>query len=180
MSFPALREVHDLDAVKREEQAENFKTPLLSICKPAEIRDYKIPPGYNLLGPGYVRKGDLSAIIGQGGVGKSRVGLLLAISQITDKNWCGIPTGGDPQKWLLIGNEKSRTRQKMDYDKIFANLSEQEQALVEEFDQGADPCRGGVGIVLNLPPLERVAQPIVLEGPVVFLDVLISLAEAEV
>ncbi len=108
------------------------RTPLLSICKTSEIRAYKIPPGYNLLGPGYVRKGDPSTIVGQGGVGKSRLALDLAISQITGKNWCGIATGGDPQNWLFIGNENSRIRQKTDLDKAFENLSETEQALVED------------------------------------------------
>ena len=99
-----IREEPDLDAIDKVIREEK---PRLSVWPPSQILAYDIPPGQDLLGTGYVRKGELTTLLGMGGLGKTRLALWLAICQITGREWCGLPTGGEPQRWLLISNENS-------------------------------------------------------------------------
>src|SRR5262249_36854640 len=57
----------------------------------------------------------------------------LPICQITGREWCGIPTAGEPQKWLILGDENSIARIKSDLQRILANLTDAERVRVDEF-----------------------------------------------
>ena len=67
-----------------------------TIWRPSQFLDWKEPPGSHLLLPAYLSKGQLTTLIGLGGLGKTRLALYLAICQILGRPWCGIETGGEP------------------------------------------------------------------------------------
>ena len=103
------------------------------VWRPSQFLQWVEPPGNQLLLPAYVTKGQLTTVIGQGGVGKSRlVGLWLPICQITRREWCGLNTGSDPQRWLVLGDENSVARIKGDLERIVGNLTDEERARVDE------------------------------------------------
>jgi hypothetical protein len=115
-----------------EESAASIKP--LNIWRPSQFLEWTEPPGSHLLLPAYLTKGELTTGIGQGGIGKSRLfGLWLPICQITGREWCGIQTGGEPQKWLMLGDENSIARIKGDLQRILANLTDAERSRVDEF-----------------------------------------------
>jgi hypothetical protein len=104
----------------------------LTLWRPSQFLEWQEPPGSHFLLPAYLSRGELSTLIGQGGVGKSRAALWLAICQITGREWCGLQTGGEPQKWVFLGDENSIARWKMDLGRMLSTLSEDEKARVDE------------------------------------------------
>lgn len=105
----------------------------LAIWSPSQFLAWTEPVGRHLLKPAYLSKSSLSTLIGQGGLGKSRLALWLAICQILGRKWCGLETGGEPQKWLFLGDENSVGRLKEDLAKMFSALTESEIVRVEQF-----------------------------------------------
>jgi hypothetical protein len=103
----------------------------LTVWTPSKLLNYQCPPGQNLIEGGYLRKGEVTTIIGQGGLGKSRLSVWMAVCQITGRPWCGLPASGAPQVWLMVGNENSIARQQDDLTKILANFDDRERALIE-------------------------------------------------
>lgn len=117
-----------------ESAGERAPVKPLTVWKPSDFFAWEAPSGSNLLLPAFVSKGDLTTLVGQGGLGKSRLGgIWLPISQITGRDWCGIPTGGDPQKWMVLGNENGIGRIKIDLEKAFSNLTHEQRGLVDEY-----------------------------------------------
>ncbi len=105
----------------------------LTVWSPSQFLAWEEPPGSHFLLPAYVSRGQLTTLIGQGGLGKSRLaGLWLPVCQITGRDWCGLQTGGDPQKWLVLGDENSLSRIKADLEKILTNLSAEERERVDQ------------------------------------------------
>jgi hypothetical protein len=103
-----------------------------TVWKPSQFLAWQEPPGSHFLLPAFISKGEVTACIGQGGLGKSRLfGLFLPICQILKRPWCGIETGGEPQTWLVLGNENSISRFQSDLEKILAPLRREENVLVE-------------------------------------------------
>jgi hypothetical protein len=86
-----------------------------------------------LLLPAYLSKGQLTTLIGLGGLGKTRLALYLAICQILGRPWCGIETGGEPAKWLFLGDENGIGRLQTDLRGMFSVLAKDEIARVDEF-----------------------------------------------
>jgi hypothetical protein len=107
--------------------------PTLNIWRPSQFMKFKIPPGYDILGDGIIQVGEMTCLIGQGGTGKSRLSLFLALCQITGREWCGLPTHGPARKWLFLGNENSVVRFQRDLEKLFVNFSAEELAKIEEY-----------------------------------------------
>ncbi len=119
-------------AGKPANKPDNTSVRPFTIWPPSKIFAWQEPPGMNLLGP-WLRKGELTVVFGPPGIGKSRLfGLWLPICQITGQRFCGLDTGGHPQRWLIIGNENSVARQKSDLKKMFAGLSGAQRAAVEQ------------------------------------------------
>jgi hypothetical protein len=102
------------------------------------------------LGDGYLEKGELTSLIGPGGIGKTRLTLRLAVNQITLRQWCGLPTKGTPQKTVFLSEENGLRRWKEDLQKILGGLAEAERAIVEQHlrilaltgDDDGDLCLG--------------------------------------
>jgi hypothetical protein len=105
----------------------------LNIWRPSQFLAWVEPPGSHLLLPAYLTKGELTTLIGQGGLGKSRLALWLAICQILGRPWCGIQTGGDPMKWLFLSDENGIARIKEDLEGMFSTLLSPEITRVDEF-----------------------------------------------
>lgn len=98
-----------------------------------ELLAWQEPEGWDLLGKGLLRKGELSVLYGAGGLGKSRLALWLACCQITSRPFAGLPTNeGEPQTWLFIGNENSIARQKGDVSGMLANFTADDIAKLEK------------------------------------------------
>lgn len=81
-----------------------------------------LPPRINIWADGIFAMGQLHAIVGQGGVGKSRVAMQLAVAQVVGQPFAGLPTSGGNLKWLFIGTENSIYRQQHDLQKMSVGL----------------------------------------------------------
>lgn len=102
-----------------------------TVWSPAEFRAYEPPPNMNLLGNGYVRRRQLTTLIGPPGVGKSRLSLWMACCHITGRPFMSLECGHGPAKWLFFGNENDPLRQKTDLEFFYKQLLEPEQASVD-------------------------------------------------
>jgi len=107
-------------------------TTAYSVWQPAAFRAYQPPPNLNLLAGGYVRRRQLTTLIGPPGVGKSRLSLWLGVNHICGRPFLGLDTQNAPAKWLFFGNENDPTRQKTDLEWFYKNLLAKEQAAVDE------------------------------------------------
>jgi hypothetical protein len=105
----------------------------LNIWRPSQFLNWVEPPGSHLLLPAYLTRNELTTLIGQGGLGKTRLALWLAICQILGRLWCGLETIGEPVKWLFLGDENGIARLKEDLQRMFSILTPKEIARVDEF-----------------------------------------------
>ena len=97
-----------------------------TVLSAAELLAKQLPPQQNLLGEGVIVMGQLTSILGQGGTGKSRFTMQLAISQIVGRCFAGFKTHPQPLKHLLIGTENSIHRQQSELHKMPCHFSTQE------------------------------------------------------
>jgi hypothetical protein len=104
-----------------------------NIWRPSQFIDWTELPGSHILQPAYLTRGELTTMIGQGGLGKSRLALFQAICQILGRPWCGLEVYGQPQTWLFLGDENSIARFKEDLGRMFSVLNPTEIARVDEF-----------------------------------------------
>jgi len=72
----------------------------------------------------------LTSVMGQGGLGKSRLSLNLARNNVLGINFCGLTTGDKPLKWLFIGNENSVLRWQRDIRAMSAGLTPEQIHLL--------------------------------------------------
>lgn len=94
-----------------------------------QFADYLLPQNQEILG-NYLCGGSVTMLVGQGGLGKSRLALCLAVAQITGKPWCDIPTSLPPKRWLMLGVENSIRRIRSDTRNIRSRCSPSEIALL--------------------------------------------------
>ena len=128
-----------------------------TLWRPSQFIAYAVDPSSILLGDGYLEQGEWTSLVGIGGLGKTRLALWLAICQITGREWCGLMVSGAPQKSVILSTENGIRRWKYDLERFFSNLTEDEQAKVDEklrilaltSDEGGD---------LNLGNPEAVGQ----------------------
>lgn len=115
-----------------------------TVWQPAEFRKWQAPLDVNVMGGGYLRKRQLTTLIGPPGVGKSRLSLWMGVSHICSRPFFGLDMQNGPAKWLYFGNENDPLRQKTDLEWFYRNLTAPEQALVDAnlflhvIDQPAD------------------------------------------
>lgn len=79
----------------------------------------------------YWRDRELALLVGPGGVGKSRLALGLAFSQILGREYLGFRLIGPPRTWLLAGNENSIGRQKAQLAAMAGALPRKDRDLIE-------------------------------------------------
>lgn len=104
----------------------------LPLWAPLQFLDYAPPPGWALLGDGYLEKGELTSLIGVGGLGKTRLALRLALALILGREWCGLPTHGAPVRVAMLSTENGLRRWKTDLGKMLAPLTAAERERVNE------------------------------------------------
>jgi hypothetical protein len=104
-----------------------------TVLNGAQLRQATVPPKISILGDGAIALGQLTTLIGQGGTGKSRVAMQIAISQILGWTFAGMATHPEPLKHLLIGTENSIHRQKSEYLKMTSQLNPEQTTLVDTF-----------------------------------------------
>jgi hypothetical protein len=114
--------------------AENLANPpprAFTVMSGAELRAVRLPPKVNVLGDGVIALGQMTTIIGQGGTGKSRAAMQIAVSQVLGASFAGLATHPVPLRHLLIGTENSIHRQQGDYVRMTSKLTPGQQALVD-------------------------------------------------
>jgi len=121
----------DLDALAQDQLKPLASRPF-TLWRPSQFMAWQEPTGSHLLLPAYITLAELTAIVGQAGVGKTRLILWLAICQILTRDWCGLVTGGDPARWLIMSDENSISRLKRDLTAMLANFTAAEQARVDD------------------------------------------------
>lgn len=98
---------------------------------PSQFIAHTPDPSACLLGDGYIERGEWTSLIGVGGLGKTRLALHFAICQITGREFCGIPTRGEPQHTIILSTENGLRRWKADLEKFYTPLGERDRALLE-------------------------------------------------
>ena len=112
-----------------EKAGHGFKP--LSLRSPLEILKMEFDPADLLLANGYLVKGSALTILGQGGLGKSRFALQLAVCSILGRDFLGWKTSGAKVKWLFLQTENGCRRLKADLGKMMSGLSKAELAKVD-------------------------------------------------
>ena len=110
---------------------ENATIRPFTLWSPGQFANYVPDLSANLLGDGYLLRGEFTSFVGIGGLGKTRLTLWLAIRHITGQEWCGLATHGGPLRWLFLSTESGLRRWKGDLDSMFAVLTKGQQAEVE-------------------------------------------------
>lgn len=111
--------------------SEPRKVTPFEVWKPSDFIVYQPPAGSMLLGDGYLERGELTSLVGAGGLGKTRLATWLCLAQITGRDWCGIQTRGEPQTALFLSAENGLRRWKIDFERMLAPLSIDERNRVE-------------------------------------------------
>lgn len=124
-----LPQINDLaPAIRKQAKADNAG---FTVWQPAAFRAWEAPLNVNIMGGGYIRRKQLTTLIGPPGVGKSRLSLWLACLHICGRQFIGLDMQNGPAKWLFFGNENDPMRQKSDLDWFYRNLTEPERAKVD-------------------------------------------------
>lgn len=117
-----LLDIEDLKFTEQEITANAPPQTPYTVKSWMELKNYPLPPRETFLGDIFAL-GCVQAIVGQGGLGKSRMILNIARNNAIGMDFCGLPTGTRPLKWLLLGNENSMHRMKRDIEAMSAGLN---------------------------------------------------------
>jgi hypothetical protein len=116
-------------ATAEPSDAEAASAPF-TVLNAADLLAKILPEKVSVLGDGIIVMGQLTSLLGQGGTGKSRFTMQLAIYQILGRNFAGFKTHQTPLKHLLIGTENSVHRQQAELRKMTTGLSPEELELL--------------------------------------------------
>ncbi len=86
--------------------------------KPSEICAMTFDDSDMILGDRLLAEGQPLTILGEGGLGKSKLLLQLIACQLFGAPFLGIPTHGTPRKWVIFQTENSTRRLKYDLDQL--------------------------------------------------------------
>lgn len=100
--------------------------PSLSVRTTAHILAQTFSTDDNYLGDGVIARGQITAILGPPGVGKSRFMMQLGSCCITSKPFLGLPVNGKGKKWLFLQAENSTRRLNSELQKQRGAFSEAE------------------------------------------------------
>ena len=124
------------DMLNEADQVRGTTEEGADIVKPYSMRGWGELAGLELRPPERVWGGftldQVGAIIGQGGLGKSRVGLNIARNQVLRLNFAGLPTGLRPLKHSVIGSENSIHRLQCDIRHMNLGLTAEQVVLLND------------------------------------------------
>ncbi len=127
------REIWDATEDPQFAAAENSTNPPpkpYTVFTGDQLDTIKLPPKVNVLGDGVIALGQQTNMVGQGGTGKSRLSMQIAISQILGWPVAGLSTYQKPLRHLLIGTENSIHRLQHDYQRMTRGLTPEQKRLV--------------------------------------------------
>jgi hypothetical protein len=93
------------------------REPRIRVLSPSEIRAYNPAQEPVLVGDNHITRGEVFVIGGEPGVGKSRLGVSLAIGGATGSDWLGLKVH-ERFRTLILQTENGRYRLKNDFDEI--------------------------------------------------------------
>ncbi|WPJ95243.1 AAA family ATPase [Coraliomargarita algicola] len=109
------------------------KPKSFTVLSASELLARVLPVMISILGNGIIVMGQLISILGQGGTGKSRFVMQLAIFQVLGRDFVGFKTHPKPLKHLFIGTENSIHRQQSELRKMTAGFTDQERELLGQY-----------------------------------------------
>lgn len=138
-----------------------------TLWKPSQFLAHVIDPNACILGPGYIELGQWTSFIGIGGLGKTRLSLHLAICQILLRPWCDLPTKGERLKWVILSTENGIRRWKGDLERMLANFTPEERALIDEhlLILAMTPDEDGDMNLANPATVARIQATLILASP---------------
>lgn len=143
-----------------------------TVWRPSQFIAYELDPSARLLGDGFLERGEWTSLVGIGGLGKTRLALWMALCQILSRPWCGIPTNGAPQRWIILSTENGISRWREDLLRMTAAMTPTEVEAVDTHllilaltpDEEGDLCLGNPDSVSRLKATLADSNP----GVVVF------------
>ncbi len=123
----ALRDGVDLFELLR--QAEPVY-PSMSMFVLRDFEGLELEDKDQVLGDHLFELGGIGLIVGPGAIGKSRLVLQLAFSQVLGRDWCGLETHGAPLKWAFFQNENGTSRAQSDFIAMARELSMEQREML--------------------------------------------------
>jgi hypothetical protein len=108
------------------------KRPPLTIRTIDEILAMEFDPADLILPNGYLTAGDLTAICGIGGIGKSRLTMQFAMCCRAERDFLGWPTNGRDLRFLFLQTENSCRRLQSDLQRMLGGFKPDEQSHIKE------------------------------------------------
>lgn len=103
----------------------------LTILTVGQIERIQLPANDNMLGDRMLQRGEAALVVGQGGIGKSRLVGQLAFDAITGRPWCGLLTHCPTARWLVFQTENSARRLQFDQKRMLEGLGEYDRVKIE-------------------------------------------------
>jgi AAA domain len=126
------RDWRDLEPAAIGKNGEDRTFKPLTIRTPREILEMRFDPNDRLLANGYLTKGNSLALVGAGGIGKSRVVMQMAIACILGNAFLGWETNARGQKWLILQTENSNRRLQTDLSRILKRSTPSELLTLDQ------------------------------------------------
>ena len=135
----------------------------LTVRSIAEIMAYEPDENDLILADGYLCKEERTVWLGQGGLGKSRLSIQMAICCVLGRDFLGVETRGQGLRWLFLQTENGMRRLKSDLEHMRRAYTDAEWKLVEEhvFFHTLEGDEDGI-ILLNDPDHFARAEELIL------------------
>ncbi|MES2597427.1 MAG: AAA family ATPase [Verrucomicrobiota bacterium] len=104
----------------------------LTVRSIEEIMAYQPDDADLILADGYLCKGERTVWLGQGGLGKSRLSIQLACCCTLGRDFLGVESRGEGQRWLFLQTENGMRRLKYDLDHMSQAYSKAEWSHIKE------------------------------------------------
>lgn len=111
---------------KARQQREASKPKSLTLRTIKELEAYVPPEGMKIFSNGYLERGNRTTVLGQGGIGKSRLIMQAALFCRAGRPFIGWNTEAKDAKWLFIQTENGNVRLQSDLVKMKQAFSEEE------------------------------------------------------
>ena len=102
------------------------KLSSLTSKNPQDIMNANLPAIKSYFADSVIAPGDFTTILGQGGIGKSRIATQLAVCCILGIDFCGQPTNAKGLPWFILQAENSTRRLQTDLQNIKNWITEEQ------------------------------------------------------